>query len=72
MSKNVLINCGWKIIYQECITKHIAQVLIRSLYEINQTSKIKVETPVGKTSSITVEEGVKQGTIFEPITIYAS
>ena len=39
---------------------------IRSLYEINKTSNIAVDTPVGKTSSITVEEVVKQGTIFGP------
>ena len=40
---------------------------IRSLYEINKTSNIVVDTPVGKTSSITVEEVVKQGTIFGPV-----
>ena len=40
---------------------------IRSLYEINKTSNIVVDTPVGKTSSITVEEVVKHGTIFGPI-----
>ena len=45
---------------------------IRSLYEINKTSNIVVDTPVGKTSSITVEEVVKQGTIFGPIMCYAS
>ena len=37
---------------------------ISSLYEINKTSNILVDTPVGKTSSITVGEVVKQGTIW--------
>ena len=37
---------------------------ITSLYEINKTSNIVVDTPVGKTSNIVVEELVKQGTIF--------
>ena len=32
---------------------------IRSLHEINKTSNLVVDTPVGKTSSITVEELVK-------------
>ena len=36
---------------------------IRSLYEINKTSNIVVDAPVRKTTSITVEEVVKQGTI---------
>ena len=45
---------------------------IRSLYEINKASNIVVDTPVGKTSSITVEEAVKQGTIFGPIMCCAS
>ena len=45
---------------------------IRSLYELNKTSNIVVDTPVGKTSSITVEEVVKQGTIFGPIICCAS
>ena len=40
---------------------------IRSLHEINKTSNIVVDTPVGKTPSITVEELVKQETIFDPI-----
>ena len=40
---------------------------IRSLYEINKISNIVVDTPVGKTASITVEEVVKQGTTFGPI-----
>ena len=40
---------------------------IRSFYEINKTSNIAVDTPVGKTSSITVEEVVKQGTQLCPI-----
>ena len=40
---------------------------IRSLHEINKISNTVVDTPVGKTSSITVEEVVKQGTIFAPI-----
>ena len=40
---------------------------IRSLHEINKTSNIVVDTPVGKTPSITEEELVKQGTIFDPI-----
>ena len=35
---------------------------IRNLYKINNTSNTVVETSVGKTSSITVEEIVKQGT----------
>ena len=39
----------------------------RSLYEINKTSNIVADTPVGKTSSKTVEEVMKQGTIFGPI-----
>ena len=45
---------------------------IRSLYEINKTSNIVVDTPVGKTPSIIVEEVVKQGTIFGPIMCCAS
>ena len=45
---------------------------IRSLYEINKTSNIVVDIPVGKTSSITVVEVVKQGTIFGPIMCCAS
>ena len=44
----------------------------RSLYEINKTSNIAVDTPVGKRSSITVEEVVKQGTIYGPIMSCAS
>ena len=40
---------------------------IRCLCEINKTSNIAVDTEVGKTSTITVEEVVKQGTIFGPI-----
>ena len=40
---------------------------IGSLYEINKTSNIVADTPVGKTSSKTVEEVMKQGTIFGPI-----
>ena len=43
-----------------------------SLYEINKTLNIIVDTPVGKTSSITVEEVVKQITIFGPIMCCAS
>ena len=35
---------------------------IRSLYDINKASNIVVDTPVGKISSITVEEVVKQET----------
>ena len=35
--------------------------MIRSLYEINKTSNIAVDTSVEKTSSKTVEEEVKQG-----------
>ena len=45
---------------------------IRSLHEINKTSNIVVDTPVGKTSSITVEEVVKQGTTFGVIICCAS
>ena len=44
---------------------------IRSLYEINKTWNIVVDTPVGKISSITVEELVKQGIIFGPVMYYA-
>ena len=40
---------------------------IISLYEINKISNILVETSVGKTSNITVEEIVKYGTIFSHI-----
>ena len=40
---------------------------IKSLYKINKTSVIAVDTPIGKTSSIAVEEVVKQGTIFGPV-----
>ena len=40
---------------------------IKSFYKINKTSVIVVDTPIGKTSSITVEEVVKQGTIFGPV-----
>ena len=39
----------------------------RSLYEINKTSNIVADTPVGKMSSIAVEEVVKQGTNFDAI-----
>ena len=46
--------------------------IIRSLYEINKTSNIVVDKPVGKASSITVEEVVKQGTISGPIVCCAS
>ena len=45
---------------------------IKSLYETNKTSNIVVDTPAGKASSITVEEVVKQGTIFGPIMCCAS
>ena len=44
----------------------------RSLYEINKTSNIVADTPVGKTSSITLEEVVKQGTEFDTIMCCAS
>ena len=44
----------------------------RSFYEINKTSNIVVDKTVGKTSSITVEELVKQGTIFGTIMCWAS
>ena len=43
----------------------------RSFYEINKTSNIVVDKTVGKTSSITVEELVKQGTIFGTIMCWA-
>ena len=45
---------------------------IRSLYEKIKTSNIVVDTTVRKTSSITVEEVVKQRTIFGPIMCCAS
>ena len=45
---------------------------IKSLYATNKTSNIVVDTPAGKASSITVEEVVKQGTIFGPIMCCAS
>ena len=45
---------------------------IRNLYKINKTSNTVVDIPVGKTSSITVEEVVKQGTISGPIMHCAS
>ena len=38
---------------------------IRSLYEINKDTV--ADTPVGKTSSITVKEVVEQGTLFVPV-----
>ena len=41
------------------------------MYEINKTSNIVVDTPVGKTSSITVEV-VKERTMFDPIMCCAS
>ena len=44
---------------------------IRSLCEINKTSNVVVDTTVGKTSSITVKEVVKQGTIFG-LTMYCA
>ena len=44
----------------------------RSFYEINKTSNIVVDKTVGKTSSITAEELVKQGTIFGTIMCWAS
>ena len=34
------------------------------LYEMNNESNIVLETPVGMTDSITVDEIVQQGTIF--------
>ena len=40
---------------------------IRILYKINKTSNIVADTPVGKMSSIAVEEVVKQGTTFGAI-----
>ena len=43
-----------------------------SSHEINKTSNIVFDTPVGKTSSITFEEVAKQGTIFGPIMCCAS
>ena len=42
---------------------------IRSLYEINKTLNILVDTPVGKKSSITVEEVVKQGTYLAQLCV---
>ena len=45
---------------------------IRSLYEINKTLNIVVDTQAGKKSSITVEEVVEQGTTFGPIMCCAS
>ena len=44
----------------------------RNLYQINKTSNIVVDKTVGKTSSITVEELVKQGTIFGTMMCCAS
>ena len=44
----------------------------RSSYEINKTSNIVADTPVGKTSSTTLEEVVKQGTVFGLIMCRAS
>ena len=49
-----------------------SQGTVRRLHEINKTSNIVVDTPIGKTSSITVEEIVKHGTIFGPIMCCAS
>ena len=46
--------------------------IIRSLYEINKTSNIVVDTPVGKPPSMTVEEVVKQGTTCGPFMCCAS
>ena len=40
---------------------------VRILYEINTTSNIAVDMAVGKTSNITIEEIVKQGTTFGSI-----
>ena len=37
-----------------------------------KTSNIVVDTPVGNTSSITVEKVVKKGAIFDPVTCCAS
>ena len=45
---------------------------IRSLYEINKAWDTLADTPVGKTSSITVKEVVKQGTLFVPVMCCAS
>ena len=45
---------------------------IRSLRKINKTSNIAVDTPVGKTSSMTVEEVVKPEAIFGPIMCWGS
>ena len=45
---------------------------ITSLHEINKTSNIAVDTPVGKTLSVTVEEVMKQGFIFGPVMCCAS
>ena len=63
--------CFDKLWLKDCLIKiyNLGHSLgtIRSLHEINKTSNTVVDTPVGKTPSITVEEVVKQGTIFSPI-----
>ena len=68
--------CFDKLWLKDCLTEMYnlgySPGTIRSLYEMNKTSNIAVDTPVGKTSSITVQEAVKQGTIFGPIMCCAS
>ena len=63
--------CFDKLWLKDCLIKmyNLGYIpdTIRSLYETNKTSNIVVDTPVRKTSSITVKEAVKQGTIFAPI-----
>ena len=68
--------CFDKLWLKDCLTEMYnlgySPGTIRSLYEMNKTSNIAVDTPVGKTSSITVQEAVKQGMIFGPIMCCAS
>ena len=70
------IKCFHKLWLKDCPTEMYnlgySPDTIRSLYEINKTLNIVVNTPVGKTSNITVKEVVKQGTIFGPILCCAS
>ena len=59
-------------LYHKTVLYRIYPGTLRNLYEINKTSNIVIDTPVGKTSSITVEKVVKQGNIFGPIMCCAS
>ena len=68
--------CFHKLWLKDCLIKMYnlgySPGTTRSSYEINKTSNIVADTPVGKTSSTTLEEVVKQGTVFGLIMCRAS